>query len=387
MTTMTGSKRVCFLVTDAGGGHRSTARALRDAIAEAGYGWQVEVVDFYQEIIPSTDVLHRRLGVWQSDVYNKFLLRYQLGGQITRPFIAVLRRQIRHKREAAMGLAEAYWRRERFDLVVSMIPYVNDAVAETVSRACPGVPVVTLITDYDEWLPDVWFQDHDHLYICATDRLQRQSEEKDLPPSRVVRVSGPVVHPDLYRPVGTDIREGRERLGLDPDRPVGLVTFGAHGARALVSAGRELSRSRPDVQLILVCGHNRGLKERIERSSCGAGNVALGFTRELPYYLRLADFFVGKPGAVSVTEALVAGLPVIIHSNWRTMPQERYVADWVEEKGVGAKVRSLGHLGSAVSAVLDNSAAYRARLAMLENRAVFEVPQVLSEVMASSSLG
>jgi UDP-N-acetylglucosamine:LPS N-acetylglucosamine transferase len=378
------AKRVCFLITDAGGGHRSIARALRDAIAKAGYDWDVKIVNFYQDIIPSTDGLHRRLGIWSCDIYNKVLLRYQLGGQMTRPFIAGLQRQMRQKHVGAVALTEHYWRNEHFDLVVSMMPYVNDTVAESITRACPEVPVVTLVTDYDEWLPNVWFQEGNQIYICGTSRLERQGEEHHVPPSRMVRVSGLVVHPDFYRLPEQEIEEGRVALGLDPRRPVGLVMFGAYGARALIGAGRELSQSRPDIQLIFVCGHNRSLRARIETNGSG-GNVALGFTNELPYYMRLADFFVGKPGAVSVTEALVAGLPVITHSNWRTMPQERYVADWIEEEEVGLKVQTLGDLGSAASTVLDNADAYHDRLSALGNRAVFEVPHILSQVMAGST--
>jgi UDP-N-acetylglucosamine:LPS N-acetylglucosamine transferase len=200
----------------------------------------------------------------------------------------------------------------------------------------------------------------------------------------MTRVSGIVVHPDFYRTQTTQVDEGRARLGLDPDRPVGLVMFGAYGARALVGAGRQLSQSRPDIQLIVVCGHNRSLQARIE-TTAGAGTVALGFTNELPYYMHLADFFVGKPGAVSVSEALVAGLPVITQANWRTMPQERYVADWIEEEGVGLKVQTLGDLGAAATTVLDNAGAYHDRLSALGNRAVFEVPRVLSDVMADSA--
>ena len=43
----------------------------------------------------------------------------------------------------------------------------------------------------------------------------------------------------------------------------------------------------------------------------------------------LSDFFIGKPGPGSISEAIQMKLPVIIERNSWTLPQERYNADWV----------------------------------------------------------
>ena len=60
-----------------------------------------------------------------------------------------------------------------------------------------------------------------------------------------------------------------------------------------------------------------------------------GFTTSVNYYMQLADFFIGKPGPGSVSEALAMQLPVIVECNAWTLPQERYNAEWVVEKEVG----------------------------------------------------
>ncbi len=51
--------------------------------------------------------------------------------------------------------------------------------------------------------------------------------------------------------------------------------------------------------------------------------------------MQLADFFIGKPGPGSLSEALAMHLPVIVERNAWTLPQERYNADWVLENEVG----------------------------------------------------
>ena len=56
--------------------------------------------------------------------------------------------------------------------------------------------------------------------------------------------------------------------------------------------------------------------------------------------MALADFFIGKPGPGSISEALQFHLPVIVEANSKTLPQERYNAQWVTEKHFGVAVDS-----------------------------------------------
>ena len=62
---------------------------------------------------------------------------------------------------------------------------------------------------------------------------------------------------------------------------------------------------------------------------------------QIPYFMSLSDFFIGKPGPGSISEALAMKLPVIVERNSWTLPQERYNADWVLEKDVGIVVPKL----------------------------------------------
>jgi len=70
-----------------------------------------------------------------------------------------------------------------------------------------------------------------------------------------------------------------------------------------------------------------------------ARNTAPGrrFTTNMPYYMQLADFSIGKPGPGSIAEALAMALPAIVENNAWTLPQERYNTKWVREKEVGRR--------------------------------------------------
>ncbi len=113
----------------------------------------------------------------------------------------------------------------------------------------------------------------------------------------------------------------------------------------------------------------------------------VGFTREVPRFMRLADFFIGKPGPGSISEAVAMGLPVIIERNHWTLPQERYNADWVEEQGVGISLRRFQlQIVDAVRQMLDpeRRCEFVRRVNAQKNRAVFEIPEILERIMEQS---
>src|SRR5260370_16718920 len=74
--------------------------------------------------------------------------------------------------------------------------------------------------------------------------------------------------------------------------------------------------------------------------------------------MALADFFVGKPGPGSISEALQFHLPVIVECNSKTLPQERYNAKWVTENGYGIVVPSFKKIAPAVQRLLQRATSH-----------------------------
>ena len=97
--------------------------------------------------------------------------------------------------------------------------------------------------------------------------------------------------------------------------------------------------------------------------------------------MRLADFFIGKPGPGSLSEAVQCGLPVIVTRNALTMPQERWNTEWVSAQGLGIVERSFARVDRAVASLKTGLPGFRARAAAMPNRAVFEVPNVLQRIL------
>src|SRR5690606_39296545 len=110
-------------------------------------------------------------------------------------------------------------------------------------------------------------------------------------------------------------------------------------------------------------------------------------TSDIPYYMRLADFFIGKPGPGSISEAVQQGLPVIVVDNAWTMPQERYNAEWVRENGLGVVHGSFRTIDRAVAQLLSGLDAFQANVRRIDNRALFEVPEILGRILEQAPAG
>ncbi|MCS6953408.1 MAG: glycosyltransferase [Bryobacterales bacterium] len=371
-----------FLFFDAGGGHRAAATALRLVIEQQQRPWEVRLVNL-QELLDPLDVARKWFGVRLQDVYNLFLQkRWTLGSpQLLRVLQALIR--LYHRDE--VRLLEEYWRASRPDLVVSFIPHFNRALYESLARACPKTPFVTVLTDLADYPPHFWIERQRQYFVCGTARAVEQALALGHEPERVFRVSGMILHPRFYQPMDVDRKAERRRLGLDPSRPTGLVLFGGQGSAVMPTIVRRLDGSDLDLQLIAICGHNDALRRQLTAMPTRISLFVEGFTDRVPYYMYLSDFFIGKPGPGSISEALAMKLPVVVECNAWTLPQERYNAEWILEHGVGCVVRSFRAVAATVAELLQPGklAEFRARAAALNNRAVFEIPDILARILAA----
>jgi UDP-N-acetylglucosamine:LPS N-acetylglucosamine transferase len=273
---------------------------------------------------------------------------------------------------------QQHWLATEPDLVVSLVPNFNRVMYQSLVSTLPGVPYVTVLTDMADFPPHFWIEPgQDQYLVCGTPQAVSQARAAGYPDTRISLTSGMILRPAFYRPRLTD-RVARQRaLGLDPQRPTGVVMFGGQGSAQMLRIARLL----PDVQLILMCGHNQPLADKLCRLRAAAPRAVVGFTSEVPDYLQLGDFFIGKPGPGSLSEAVHLGLPVITFDNAWTMPQERYNVRWVRERGVGLVLPALRALPAAVSQLIDALGDFQKRVRSIDNRAVFELPEILCDVM------
>jgi 1,2-diacylglycerol 3-beta-galactosyltransferase len=368
---------VDFIYFDAGGGHRSAATALKGVIEQQGRAWNVRLVNL-QEVLDTLDIFRKITGIRMEDIYNLILARgWTLGSsQMLMAMHAVIR--LHHR--PAVRLLEKHWKQTRPDMVVSLVPNFNRAMRQALGNS---VPYVTILTDFADFPPHFWIERQEQFLICGTERAALQARAQGYTEDRIFQVSGMILRPKFYEETAIDRAAERARLGLDPERPTALVLFGGQGSKVMFEIAQRLNSPQSGVQLILICGRNEELAARLRAMPKRIPMYVEGFTTDVPHFMRLADFFIGKPGPGSLSEAIAMRLPVIIERNAWTLPQERYNTEWVREKGVGLVLPSFRTIDTAVKSLAQpcELARYKGAVARIQNRAVFEIPAILQQIL------
>jgi 1,2-diacylglycerol 3-beta-galactosyltransferase len=370
-------RKLDFIYFNAGGGHRAAANALKTVIQQQERPWEIRLVNL-QDILKPLDIFRKYTGINMEDVYNLLLKKgWTLGSpQLTVAMHGLIR--LYHRGQVRM--LKQFWSQGDRDLVVSLVPNFNRALRQSL----PETPLVTILTDLADYPPHFWIEQQQQYLICGTSKAVEQAKALDHSAEGVFQTSGMILRPNFYEPVTADRRDERKKLGLDTDLTTGLVLFGGEGSNVMLDIARRVTAH---AQFIFICGKNQKLAEQIRRLTTQFPKYVEGFTSEIPYYMHLSDFFIGKPGPGSISEALTMQLPIIVERNAWTLPQERYNTEWIREKQVGIVLKTFRDIDAGLKELLEpaNYARFRANAAAIRNRAVFEIPEILDSVMQRES--
>ena len=378
-------KRIHVVFHDGGGGHRNAAVALQTVISQQQRDWQIELIQF-QDLTDRLDILRRLTGIRIQQQYNIMLQNgWTLGST---QLLRVLQTTIRIFHRPLVNLLEKFWREKPADLLISVIPHFNRQICESWTKVYPGRPFVTIITDLADFPPRFWIEPVKEQYVIAgTEKAADQARAMGHDDAHISLTSGMILRPDFYIEDNSDPVALRQEMALHEDLPTAIVLFRGHGSKVMYDITEKLDAAGLPVQLILICGRNEELAMKIRARQWKLPVHVIGFTKEVHKLMRAADFLIGKPGPGSIAEAMVRKLPVLIECNAWTLPQERYNAEWVKEKGVGIVLKSFDDITDGVKRMLDSRTlgVFRRNVAAQENRAVFEIPEILAMLLGEFS--
>jgi processive 1,2-diacylglycerol beta-glucosyltransferase len=220
----------------------------------------------------------------------------------------------------------------RPDIVVCTHFLPTRLVSLMLTRGVLEATLAVVTTDYD--FQGLWLSSAFNHFFVARDETKAHMAAIGVPSDRIT-VSGIPVRPDLGDSVNRETI--LQRYDLRPDRPILLISAGAAGGAYTQTIVQQTFRMQNDFQAVVVCGRNAQLKTQIEGLVALRRNQyrVLGYTNDMPDLIRAATLFVGKPGGLSSSECMAAGLPMfLIHP----IPgQEVRNSDFLLEEGAAVR--------------------------------------------------
>jgi UDP-N-acetylglucosamine:LPS N-acetylglucosamine transferase len=376
-------KKVEIIYFDAGSGHRSSAKGLERAVAATRPDWRVRIVNIVEVFAPNKQF--HRIVCAGIDHFNRHLKRekvFDLKGLINLSLMF-------HDLLSTKGIREIskFWKDDPPDAVVSVTPMYNPALYRAARLANPEARCITIPVDFEEVKARYWFTPKvEQDYLLATRRLEQQARDARLPESFLHHISGMPIDTEFYEAPKINVTEELASLGLDPELPTGFVSFGGQGSILVREIAKRLASSALKLNLIFMCGRYTEVYDELSKLKTPYRKLALSYTRETPiYYQRLADFIIGKPGSMTITEALIARKPVIAIKSRGMSPVQRGNEEWVQEHKVGIIVAGMDELPAAVSDVIESDC-YRQNAAKEFHRGVFEAAKHICALTEESAV-
>lgn len=300
-------KRVLILMSETGGGHRAAAEAIQEGFNHLYHETvAVTIVDAWKNHVAwpvnrtgntygwlVNDAVWLWKSIWLLEhvpnlVDNLLKLVYPL---------------------VAPGLSRLF-REQAPDVIVSVHPLITQFPLMVLKRQKMDIPFVTVVTDLVSGY-HTWYQPNTTLCLVPTDLARQQALDLGMPPEKLEVVGQPVA---LKFAAGLGEKTYlRAKLDLDLDLPVVLLVGGGVGYGRLDQIARCIAQKRPPAQLVVIAGRNEALRQRLAATAWEIPTRVCGFVTNMPEFMGATDIFITKAGPGSISEAFIAGLPIILY--------------------------------------------------------------------------
>ena len=298
---------VLILTVSTGFGHTATALSIERRLQDKGIS--TKIIDVYQyanklisETLDKSTALYAK---YTPEVY-RLIYQYLDSGALDDRFNLM-----------SFINALCTFRFERLireldpDFIICTHVFAAQLVHELKKKGRCRAELLGICTDYTihPYWETLTTMDH---FVIASESLIYRAVKKGIR-REIIHPFGIPVHPKFYRSVSR--QEARRRLGYDEDSRVILLMGGGLGYGMVDGqAGRILS-VRQKLELAVVCGNNtrqRAEFEKIRDKMPFAKIHVYGFVDNVNDMMDAADLLVSKPGGLTVTEALLKGLPMVV---------------------------------------------------------------------------
>lgn len=311
-------KKILIFYTSVGLGHKSIAENIAYHLEQAGH--TVKLQDILQVqaggLVTTSTTIHRFINTYLPFVWS-FLYKNTLFTKLGLPW---------RVRVAAKNYANTKMVIDGFgpDIIITTQTTASAVIAFLKQKGLYTGKFGIAFSDYH--LHPFWLYDEADFYLANIQEQKTLMVRRGIPSEKIF-VCGMSLGPEEY----VDAHEVKKSLGIDPEDRLILFGSGSLGTGFDASLIEAVVKSRPGVHAVVVTGKNEESYKELTEMFKGMKVIVLGFYEHMSQLYQAADIFIGKPGGLSVAEAVRYNLPILVS---HMLPgQEELNFEYLEDKG------------------------------------------------------
>lgn len=295
--------KILILSCNTGEGHNSAGWAVKEYLELQGHQVVMEDMMLLKGARTSKAVGGAYVGIVKHFPLL-FGLGYRLGGWVSSD---KRKSPVYYACSLLAGTLKGYLEQNRFDAVVTPHLYPAETLTAMKKKGWLKIPVVAIGTDYT-CIP-FWEETDCDYYILPHEAMKKSCVKRGLPEEKL-RAFGIPVAKSCRREISRE--DARRKLGLDPDGKYFLAAGGSMGAGDLSELVEKLLEETSTEKILVICGSNKKAEQKLKKQFAEESRTQiLGFTTQMPLYLKACNVLFTKPGGLTSTEAAVVGVPMI----------------------------------------------------------------------------
>ena len=235
----------------------------------------------------------------------------------------------------------------RYETVICVHVFTALMVTELKRRYDLPLKTAFVATDYT-CSPGTKDSDLD-VYFIPDKRLAEDFICENIPPEKII-ASGIPIRQMFYRKT----ENPKEALGFPSDCNHMVMMCGSMGCGPIEDIAEVLAECMKENQILtIICGINKNLRQKLEKKCGGEQNIRIeGFVKDMSAMLDSADLYLTKPGGLSITEAAVKRIPMVLIN--AVAGCEAYNLDWFLKNGTAVTAETTGNLVKNCIALLSD---------------------------------
>ena len=314
-------KKVLIFTLPTGNGHNQVAKSLSTMLSNSET--QVKIVNPFDE--SSTFI--------KTVIHSGYLFTASRA-----PFIYSKLYKYSNKKTVPAPIAELYQRKllkllqiqilsEKPDMVISVHPLINQPLSKIKENL--SFPLISFITDYR--CHKFYIAENIDFYITGSRDTSQDIIDAGVDQTRVFSYGIPVSETFLSK------NRSSNRIFNKNDMPLRILIMGGSLGMGLSKKKTlKIIRSLNNCNYTIICGKNKKLFDELREliNSFKLKNVKIvGFTEEVPLFMHNADVLISKPGGITLTEAVLSRVPIIVP--YAIPGQEEENALFIEKNKIG----------------------------------------------------